>query len=119
MDDTATKRFPAARLRSDMTDPVLPVAELREIETELTGRTSYLITTAWPMASLILLNNLVFVGQLKWMALLPQDYADERISWLHVDPEYRRRGFATRMLELAAQESHARGWIAPEQIFTR
>jgi GNAT superfamily N-acetyltransferase len=102
-----------------MTDPVLPVAQLQVIDSELTGTTAYLITTAWPMASLILLNNLVFVGQLKWMALLPQDYANERISLVQVDPEYRRRGFATRMLEIAAAESAARGWISPEQIFTR
>jgi ribosomal protein S18 acetylase RimI-like enzyme len=99
---------------------VLPIAELRPIDVGLMGRTAYLITTAWPMASIIVLNSLVVIGQLKWMALIPleQDYGGERLSWVHVDPEFRRRGLAKRMVEIATVESDARGWAPPEQLWT-
>jgi ribosomal protein S18 acetylase RimI-like enzyme len=100
-----------------VTEPHVQIAELKVIESDLTGITGYLLTTAWPMASIILLNDLVYMAQLKWMALLPSDFADERISWLHVVPDYRQRGLARRVLEIATAESNARGWIAPERLF--
>jgi len=66
-------------------------------------------------ASVVILSDLIAIGSRRWRARVDDTRDDDagRIGLVYVDPNYRRQGVATLLLQIAEAESPRRGWTAP------
>jgi GNAT superfamily N-acetyltransferase len=72
-------------------------------------------------ASVVILSDLIAIGSRRWRARVDDTGDDDagRIGLVYVDPNYRRQGVATLLLQIAEAESPRRGWTAPRHADER
>jgi GNAT superfamily N-acetyltransferase len=68
------------------------------------------------VVSVVTLLDMTAIGSIKWVV---GKNSDCEISLIHVVQEYRRRGIATLLLEVANEVADREGWPRPEHSPTR